>query len=53
MENSGDADLIKYSAVGATWCFNNNISVYGEYRINLLKDKNPLGLATDDVTAWA
>ncbi|MDU7868123.1 MAG: porin, partial [Pantoea sp.] len=49
--NIGDADIIKYTAVGATWYFNKNMSVYGEYRINLLKDNNPLGLATDDITA--
>ncbi|HAI05202.1 outer membrane pore protein F [Pantoea sp. AN62] len=51
IENIGDADIIKYTAVGATWYFNKNMSVYGEYRINLLKDNNPLGLATDDITA--
>lgn len=51
IETIGDADIIKYTAVGATYYFNKNMSVYGEYRINLLKDNNPLGLATDDVTA--
>lgn len=51
IENIGDADIIKYTAVGATYYFNKNMSVYGEYRINLLKDNNPLRLATDDITA--
>ena len=51
IENIGDADIIKYTAVGATYYFNKNMSVYGEYRINLLKDNNPLNLATDDITA--
>lgn len=51
IENIGDADIIKYTSVGATYYFNKNMSVYGEYRINLLKDDNALGLATDDITA--
>lgn len=51
IENIGDADIFKYTAVGATYYFNKNMSVYGEYRINLLKDNNPLNLATDDITA--
>ncbi|WP_269750991.1 porin [Pantoea stewartii] len=51
IEGIGDADLYKYSSVGATYYFNKNMSVYGEYRINLLKKNNPLGLATDDITA--
>lgn len=46
-ENIGDADIIKYTAPGATWYFNKNMSVYGEYRINLLKNNNPL----NDITA--
>ncbi|WP_322542601.1 porin [Pantoea eucrina] len=51
LENVGDTYLFKYVAVGATYYFNKNMSAYAEYKINLLKDNNPLGLATDDVTA--
>ncbi|ORM62153.1 porin OmpC [Pantoea rodasii] len=51
IENIGDADIIKYASVGATYYFNKNMSAYAEYRITLLKDNNPLGLNTDDITA--
>ncbi|WP_067702887.1 MULTISPECIES: porin [unclassified Erwinia] len=47
----GDADLIKYADVGATYYFNKNMSTYVDYQINLLKDNNPLGLNTDDTVA--
>lgn len=50
LEGIGEADLYKYTAVGATYYFNKNMSVYAEYKINLLKKNNPLGLATDDIT---
>jgi len=50
LEGIGEADLYKYTALGATYYFNKNMSVYAEYKINLLKKNNPLGLATDDVT---
>lgn len=51
IENIGDVDLTKYVAVGGTYYFNKNMSVYAEYKINLLKDDNALGIASDDVTA--
>ncbi|WP_034949703.1 porin OmpF [Erwinia oleae] len=47
----GDADLIKYADVGATYYFNKNMSTYVDYQINLLDDDNPLGLNTDDTVA--
>ncbi|EAM9431180.1 phosphoporin PhoE [Salmonella enterica] len=45
----GDVDLVKYVDVGATYSFNKNMSAYVDYKINLLKDNNPLGLATDNI----
>ena len=49
IEGVGDADLIKYIDVGATYYFNKNMSTYVDYKINQLDDNNPLGLNTDDV----
>lgn len=51
IENIGNADLIKYAEVGATYYFNKNMSTYVDYQINLLNDDNPLGLNTDDTVA--
>ena len=51
IELIGDADIVKYVSVGANFYFNKNMSVYGEYKINLLKDDNALNLPTDDVAA--
>ena len=51
IESVGDADLIKYVDVGATYYFNKNMSTYVDYQINLLDDNNPLGLNTDDTVA--
>ncbi|WP_343554005.1 porin [Pantoea sp.] len=51
IEDIGDVDLTKYVSVGANYYFNKNMSVYAEYKINLLKDNNALGIASDDVTA--
>lgn len=48
IEGVGDADLVKYAEVGATYYFNKNMSTYVDYKINLLDDNNPLGLNTDD-----
>lgn len=45
----GDVDLVKYVDVGATYSFNKNMAAYVDYKINLLKDNNPLGLATDNI----
>lgn len=51
IEDIGTADIIKYTAIGAYYYFNVNMSLFAEYRINMLKNNNPLGLATDDVMA--
>lgn len=51
IEGIGDADLIKYVDVGATYYFNKNMSTYVDYQINLLDDNNALGLNTDDTVA--
>ncbi|MBU3891442.1 porin OmpF [Serratia rubidaea] len=51
IEGIGDADLIKYVDVGATYYFNKNMSTYVDYKINQLNDNNPLGLNTDDIVA--
>ncbi|MGC6387139.1 porin [Ewingella sp. S1.OA.A_B6] len=45
----GDADLVKYFEVGATYYFNKNMYAYADYQINQLKDDNKLGLNNDDV----
>ena len=51
IENVGDADLVKYIEVGATYYFNKNMSTYVDYKINQLDDNNKLGLATDNIAA--
>jgi outer membrane pore protein F len=51
IEGVGDADLVKYIEVGATYYFNKNMATYVDYKINQLNDDNPLGIATDDVVA--
>ncbi|ADU68151.1 porin OmpC [Pantoea sp. At-9b] len=47
----GDADLVKYIDVGATYYFNKNMSVMVDYKINQLSDDNKLSLNSDDVVA--
>ncbi|EAM6407533.1 phosphoporin PhoE, partial [Salmonella enterica] len=47
----GDIDLVKYTDIGATYYFNKNMSAYVDYKINLLKNDNPAGLATDNIVA--
>lgn len=47
----GDADLVKYIDVGATYYFNKNMSTYVDYKINQLKSDNKLGLNSDNVVA--
>jgi len=47
----GDADLIKYIDVAATYYFNKNMSTFVDYKINRLSDDNKLGLNNDDVVA--
>lgn len=51
IESVGSADIYKYASVGANYYFNKNMVAYTEYRINLLDSDNPLGLASDDITA--
>ncbi|KGT90455.1 porin OmpC [Enterobacter cancerogenus] len=52
MENGiGDADLVKYIDVGATYYFNKNMSTFVDYKINQLDDNNKLSLNNDDVVA--
>lgn len=43
-------DAVKYVQLGAAYYFNKNFAVDAAYKINLLKDGNNLGLATDDQT---
>lgn len=50
IENIGNADIVKYVSFGANYYFNKNFLAYAEYKVNLLSDNNPLGLANDDVT---
>ena len=51
IDGVGDADLVKYIDVGATYYFNKNMSTYVDYQINQLDDNNALGLNTDDTVA--
>ncbi|WP_369788102.1 porin [Rouxiella sp. WC2420] len=51
IENIGNADIFKYASVGGYYYFNKNMSLFSEYRINLLKDNNTLGLSTNDILA--
>lgn len=51
IEGVGDADLIKYIDVAATYYFNKNMSTFVDYKINRLSDDNKLGLNNDDVVA--
>ncbi|EBX5888778.1 phosphoporin PhoE [Salmonella enterica subsp. enterica] len=47
----GDVNLVKYADIGATYYFNKNMSVYVDYKINLLNKNNPAGLNTDNIVA--
>lgn len=49
IEGVGDADILKHANIGAKYFINANMQGYVEYRFNLLKKDNPLGLATDDL----
>ena len=51
IEGVGDADLVKYFDVAATYYFNKNMSMMVDYKINQLNDDNRLGLSSDDVVA--
>ncbi|WP_428945250.1 porin [Pantoea sp. FN060301] len=47
----GDADIVKFADVGATYYFNKNMSAFVDYKINLLNDDNKLALNNDDIVA--
>jgi len=47
----GDADLVKYIDVGATYYFNKNMSAFVDYKINQLDDDNALSINNDDIVA--
>lgn len=51
IEGVGDADLVKYIDVAATYYFNKNMSAFVDYKINQLSDDNKLALNNDDVVA--
>jgi outer membrane pore protein E len=51
VEGVGDADLVKYFEIGATYYFNKNMYTYVDYKINQLNDDNKLKLSTDDIVA--
>ncbi|WP_314732936.1 porin [Proteus faecis] len=44
-----DADLVKYISVGSFYKFNKNMTAVVDYKINLLKSDNALGLNDDNV----
>ncbi|MNL43047.1 Outer membrane protein N precursor [compost metagenome] len=50
-----DKDLVKYADVGASYYFNKNMSIYADYKINLLDEDDLFyqanGISTDDITA--
>jgi predicted porin len=49
----GDADLVKYFEIGATYYFNKNMYTYVDYMINQIDDNNKLGVSSDDIVAVA
>jgi len=51
IDGIGSVDLVDYFAVGATYYFNKNMSVYSEYLINQIDSDNELGLSDDDTVA--
>ncbi|MBU9844012.1 porin [Rahnella sp. FRB 231] len=53
VEGVGDADLVKYFEVGATYYFNKNMYTYVDYMINQIDDNNKLGVSSDDIVAVA
>lgn len=42
--------LQKYVDAAVRYYFNKNMSVYADYRINLLSKQTPFGILTDDTT---
>ncbi|KAB8307061.1 MULTISPECIES: porin [Rahnella] len=53
VEGVGDADLVKYFEIGATYYFNKNMYTYVDYMINQIDDNNKLGVSSDDIVAVA
>ena len=47
----GDGDLFKFVDIGALYAFNKNMSVFVDYKINLLDDDNKLAQNADDIVA--
>jgi len=47
----GDADIYKFADVGATYYFNKNMSLFVDYKINLMDNDNKLAQNTDDIVA--
>jgi len=50
IEGHGDVTLQKYVDAAVRYYFNKNMSVYADYRINLLSKQTPFGILTDDTT---
>lgn len=48
IEEVGEADIVNYVDVALSYYFNKNFLIYADYKINLLKDNNPLGINSDD-----
>ncbi|THD39038.1 porin OmpC, partial [Enterobacteriaceae bacterium ML5] len=53
VEGVGDADLVKYFEIGATYYFNKNMYTYVDYMINQIDDNNKLSVSSDDIVAVA
>ncbi|EBB6210757.1 hypothetical protein R455_004898 [Salmonella enterica subsp. enterica] len=54
IEGYGDQDLLNYIDLGTTYFFNQNMSTYVDYKINLIDDNRftrATGVATDNVVA--
>ncbi|PKH21263.1 porin OmpC [Enterobacterales bacterium CwR94] len=47
----GDADLVEFIDLAATYYFNKNMSAFVDYKINQLSDDNKLALPNDDIVA--
>lgn len=55
IEGYSDQDLLNYVDIGLTYTFNDNMSTYVDYKINLLKEnaftKDVAGISTDNIVA--
>ncbi len=47
----GDGDVFKFVDIGALYAFNKNMSVFVDYKINLLDEDNKLNQNSDDIVA--